>query len=627
MGSIEAALAAIDSLEPGESINYTKIASNYQVDRSTLARRHQAISTPRIVKAINQRKLSPQQEQELIRYIEKLTQRGLPPTRPMIQNFAACIAKTSVSKAWVTRFINRNSTHLISRWTAGIDSNRHKADSGAKYSLYFDLLQQKISKYDIEPCHTYNMDEKGFLLGITTRLKRVFSRQLYESKEVRQAIQDGSREWISLIACICADGSAIEPALIYQAASGSLQSSWVEEINPEKHSAFITSSPSGWTNNEIGIAWLKQVFDRYTREKARRSYRLLILDGHGSHVTMDFIDYCDQNKILLAIFPPHSTHTLQPLDVCMFKPLSTAYSAELSAFLSRCQGLSSVAKRDFFSLFWRAWQSSFRQLLILKAFEATGISPLNPEAILRRFTRPSLPEQESRESSTSVLSASDWRKIDRLIRVVAADMGTAKAKKLSRTIHSVAVGKQLLQHENEGLRAALGNEKRHRKRGKPLPLEQPDEYHGGAIFWSPKKVQEARDRLQQREAEEEQLQLQKTEAAKARRASQQLKARLLQERRAARAEARASRAKEKADQAAGRAQKQQACRAQQHYKNRIKLAKKGSKRASRLPKKAIKKKQAVAQAIDAAKASGAALPPLQPQSRRGRIIKTPSRFL
>ena len=69
------------------------------------------------------------------------------------------------------------------------------------------------------------MDEKGFLLGITTRLKRVFSRQLYESKEVRQAIQDGSREWISLIACICADGSAIKPALIYQAASGSLQSS------------------------------------------------------------------------------------------------------------------------------------------------------------------------------------------------------------------------------------------------------------------------------------------------------------------------------------------------------------------------------------------------------------------
>lgn len=41
------------------------------------------------------------------------------------------------------------------------------------------------------------------------------------------------------------------------------------------------------------------------------------MDGHQSHLTKDFIDYCDHNKILLAIFPPHATHTLQPLDVCL----------------------------------------------------------------------------------------------------------------------------------------------------------------------------------------------------------------------------------------------------------------------------------------------------------------------
>ena len=34
---------------------------------------------------------------------------------------------------------------------------------------------------------------------------------------------------------------------------------------------------------------------------------------------MDLIDYCNDNKILLAIFPPHATHTLQPLNVGMFK--------------------------------------------------------------------------------------------------------------------------------------------------------------------------------------------------------------------------------------------------------------------------------------------------------------------
>jgi hypothetical protein len=50
---------------------------------------------------------------------------------------------------------------------------------------------------------------------------------------------------------------------------------------------------------------------------------------------MDFIEYGDRTKIFLAIFPPHSTLTLRPLDVCMFQPLSQAYSNELSAFLAR----------------------------------------------------------------------------------------------------------------------------------------------------------------------------------------------------------------------------------------------------------------------------------------------------
>ena len=35
---------------------------------------------------------------------------------------------------------------------------------------------------------------------------------------------------------------------------------------------------------------------------------------------MEFVGYCDPNKILLAVHPPHSTRALQPLDVALFKP-------------------------------------------------------------------------------------------------------------------------------------------------------------------------------------------------------------------------------------------------------------------------------------------------------------------
>jgi hypothetical protein len=119
------------------------------------------------------------------------------------------------------------------------------------------------------------------------------------------------------------------------------------------------------------------VFDRYTKQKDRRKPRLLIVDGHGSDLTIDFIRYCDDNKILLAIFPLHSTHTLQPLDVVCFKPLSLNYARLLDEHTHQSQGFLPVKKGDFFSLFWEAWVETITKSMILSSFEATGISPLN----------------------------------------------------------------------------------------------------------------------------------------------------------------------------------------------------------------------------------------------------------
>jgi hypothetical protein len=232
-----------------------------------------------------------------------------------------------------------------------MDRKRHQAGSGAKYSFYFKLLHDKMKEYNVEPTHIFNMDEKGFLLGVTGRSKRVFDKRQFNQKGVTAAIQDGSREWITVLACVCSDGTALSPSLIFQSDAGALQPSWVDEIDPKKHSFFVSSSSSDWSNNNIGLAWLKQVFERETRWKARSGYRLLLLDGHGSHVTMDLIDYCNDNKILLAIFPPHANHTVQPLEVGMFKPLSTAYSTELSSYLHTSQGLSPVKNGDFFRFF------------------------------------------------------------------------------------------------------------------------------------------------------------------------------------------------------------------------------------------------------------------------------------
>jgi uncharacterized protein (DUF2461 family) len=55
----------------------------------------------------------------------------------------------------------------------------------------------------------------------------------------------------------------------------------------------------------------------------------------------------------------------------------------------------------------------------------------------------------------------------------------------------------------------LSTKKKHKKQGKTLDLQQRQEYYGGAVFWSPRKMREARVRMTVKEKEEEEEKVQK----------------------------------------------------------------------------------------------------------------------
>jgi hypothetical protein len=132
---------------------------------------------------------------------------------------------------------------------------------------------------------------------------------------------------------------------------------------------------------------------------------------------------------------------------------------------------------------WRCKEST-----ILSSFEATGISPHNPDPILNRFTK----THDSRGGSLSSLCESDWRKMDRLVRPAMRDQGSKDTQKLRQSLHHLSVQNELLKHETDGIKQALSVKEKRKKKGKALDLQQRKEYHGGAILWSPRKVREAR---------------------------------------------------------------------------------------------------------------------------------------
>ena len=314
------------------------------------------------------------------------------------------------------------------------------------------------------------------------------------SGRITHASQDGSREFITLLASISATGIALPPALIYQGDSGTLQDTWVEDWTPDQEAYFAVSS-KGWSSDEIGLKWLETVFQRCTASKAGNRRRLLLVDGHSSHINMKFIDTCDSFRILLLVLPPHTTHRLQPLDVSLFAPLANYYTQGLNQLLSTSLGMVSMSKRAFWSVFWPAWQRAFCQKNIASGFEKTGVFPYNPSLVLDKITK-----KQPIKASTPLKTPISCRAIRRLHRVYRFKPKDTFISKLLRANERLAAEYSISQHVIKGLIEAFQQEKKRRNRGKRLNLL--GEEDSGPQFFSPSRVQAAREHQAVKEEDE-----------------------------------------------------------------------------------------------------------------------------
>jgi hypothetical protein len=103
-----------------------------------------------------------------------------------------------------------------------------------------------------------------------------------------ELVQPGDRKWVTVIQSIYADGSYTLPFIIYK---GRVHiSAWYKEASIP-HSRKLSVSENGWTNNALGLEWLKY-FNAHTKARQVGAYRLLILDGHKSQLNQEFKNYC-----------------------------------------------------------------------------------------------------------------------------------------------------------------------------------------------------------------------------------------------------------------------------------------------------------------------------------------------
>ena len=250
--------------------------------------------------------------------------------------------------------------------------------------------------------NVYNFDESGFSIG-TIQAARVIVSLKADS---RFQANPGRQEWVTVMEAICTDGSAISPVVIFKGEQ--FNTSWVSNV-PVPEGWLFSNNSKGWTNNERGSQWLETCFDPQTREKANGKPRVLICDGHGSHITGKFIRYCMDNNIKLLILPPHSSHLTQPLDISVFGPLKKYLSNQVYRIVGA--NLAKLTKTEWLRCYISAREDAFSFHNIESGWSGAGLVPFQPRKVIRRKlgrspTPPSTPPPDGTIFDTALLNSS-----------------------------------------------------------------------------------------------------------------------------------------------------------------------------------------------------------------------------
>ena len=278
-----------------------------------------------------------------------------------------------VGEKWVYNFVKRHD-ELATRFSRRYDYRRAKCEDPKTIREWFSCVEEAIREHGIVRDDIYNFDETGFAMGLIATAK-VVTRAEYCRRFITQP---GNREWVTAIEAVNASGWALPPCIIFKGKVyikgwfDNLPSDWRFEV-----------SKNGWTTDEIGLRWLKELFIPATASRTKGKYRLLILDGHGNHLTPCFDQACAEANIVPICMPAHSSHLLQPLDIGCFSVLKRAYGQLVENQMR--QAISYIDKLDFLEAYPEARAKAYKAETIRNSFAAAGLIPIDPDRVLAKL--------------------------------------------------------------------------------------------------------------------------------------------------------------------------------------------------------------------------------------------------
>lgn len=345
---------------------------------------------------------------------------------------------------WVDGLLKRNKTQICKRVAANIKRARATV-SIESLQKFFDNL--KVTIEDVPPQNLFNFDETNFADDPGRRLK------LYRrGVKYPEQICNFTKSATTVMVCGSASGVLLPPYVIYR--SSRMWDTWTEngpkgypccEQRCCSQGARYNRTNHGWMEASAFTDWFVSCFLPHARNLEGK--KVLIGDNLAAHFTEEVVNLCEANNIAFVCLVPHSTHLIQPLDVCFFRPMKIAWRKALLQWKKQNPRLTALPKEAFPKLLQTTLltldksdteeRGAIKRNLI-SGFEATGVHPHNPKRVLVKLPGYHDPADDPAETINSTLV--DFLKVQRF-------SGIEKTRKSKRTMRNVEPGKSVATHK------------------------------------------------------------------------------------------------------------------------------------------------------------------------------------
>ena len=270
-------------------------------------------------------------------------------------------------RGWLRWFCNRH-PDLTLRSPQGLEEGRVRGLNPSSVASLYENLQRAYDEHRYLPSHIWNADESGAQAGRGGGGTLVFAQRGTRSVH---SILPNSKEHLTVLTCVNAVGQFIPNFYIFK---GKRNKNYILKCEP---GACMAIQANGWMTAFLFSAWILH-FTTVVQEKYRISQEnrhLLILDGHGSHVTLEVVQKAKAEGLDIITLPSHTSHRLQPLDVSIFKSFKTAFRSYRDRWTVANKGRG-AKKEELVEWVAMALRKALTEGRIQKGFVVTGIWPL-----------------------------------------------------------------------------------------------------------------------------------------------------------------------------------------------------------------------------------------------------------